>query len=711
MVAGKRYVLFKFAREGLRSQKVAVYSNPTIGNLAAYLVLHGAELPLLGLSAVWGLALVSGLTVNDSWEMGSTSSWMDIAVPFGPFDPATSGSSWLIPASEQLAFVMSSLCFEAENAVGLINITNTNIATDYPMGTIYYPPLPYSIPNVGFSLSTTMNGFNISTEQLSSVPSTAQNLTCVPSTFAPLQLWSDGSDNQTLSFVVVLLSPFNDDNLIFRFNATAIIMGGTLSSSGNYTEFALDGTSGPNVMPTDSQWAQDITSLICNTSSPSIGMCRTGSFSDFASQLNTNFGGYDTNDQYRYWSTVLSMALGAYSFAMFPYIGTRVSAPCTLYGTQFTSNYGIYILVLNIVASVIILIIVVRLRMASHLGADFINSTRLLLDPLEKPELFNASLKTTLDALEDPYMLVREDSAFLLAAQKSTMLMERKRWMGTFTLRRYNPFDRTSQLYRRVLSFLWLCKTVLGENNHRVLGRVNYFARSCPASSNRRVLRVHYVFSTEYGWNSTQVTLHQNPNPATPASSSATKSQKRPHLGINVDPNHGLWAFFRKKEVDGAVKHETLEARESLTESGACFVSAEFMYRSWADFLSGWVGRPWHAAELRRKSFKDLHTLWYVVLRERNLLATQREEARRMGIQNPEALAAPTMDRMCRKSMARLKFVLNERRLHYEKLSQEGTMSQEELLKVPEPPKPARRMTRRERTAARRKASSPPNTV
>jgi len=193
-----------------------------------------------------------------------------------------------------------------------------------------------------------------------------------------------------------------------------------------------------------------------------------------------------------------------------------------------------------------------------------------------------------------------------------------------------------------------------------------------------RVLRVFY----RVRWNSSQAIPHTSTHPASPTSSSVTKSQKRPHLGINVDPNHGLWAFFRKKEVDGAVKHETLEARESLTESG----------------------RPWHAAELRRKSFRDLHTLWYVLLRERNLLATQREEARRIGIQNPEALAAPTMDRMCRKSMARLKFVLNERRLQYEKVSQEGVMAQEELLKGPEPPKPARRMTRRARTAARRKA-------
>ncbi|KAG8214478.1 mitochondrial 39-S ribosomal protein L47 (MRP-L47)-domain-containing protein [Butyriboletus roseoflavus] len=200
-----------------------------------------------------------------------------------------------------------------------------------------------------------------------------------------------------------------------------------------------------------------------------------------------------------------------------------------------------------------------------------------------------------------------------------------------------------------------------------------------------RVLRVFHGVR----WNSTPATLHPNTHPATPSSSSTPKSQKRPHLGINVDPKHGLWAFFRKNEVDDLVKHETLEARESLTESG----------------------RPWHAAELRRKNFRDLHTLWYVLLRERNLLATQREEARRIGIHNAEALAAPTMDRMCRKSMARLKFVLNERRLHHEKLCQEGVVSQEELLKVPEPPKPTRRMTRRERTAARRKASSPSSTV
>lgn len=48
--------------------------------------------------------------------------------------------------------------------------------------------------------------------------------------------------------------------------------------------------------------------------------------------------------------------------------------------------------------------------------------------------------------------------------------------------------------------------------------------------------------------------------------------------------------------------------------------------------ISPYVGRPWLASEIRRKSFKDLHTLWYILARERNLLATQAHEARRLSI-------------------------------------------------------------------------------
>ncbi|CAM0142401.1 unnamed protein product [Umbelopsis sp. WA50703] len=75
-----------------------------------------------------------------------------------------------------------------------------------------------------------------------------------------------------------------------------------------------------------------------------------------------------------------------------------------------------------------------------------------------------------------------------------------------------------------------------------------------------------------------------------------------------------------------------------------------------------WTGRSWKASELRVKSFEDLHKLWYVLLKERNVLATQREEARRLGIDK----STWTNAGRCKKSMARIKFVLNERQRAYE---------------------------------------------
>ena len=97
------------------------------------------------------------------------------------------------------------------------------------------------------------------------------------------------------------------------------------------------------------------------------------------------------------------------------------------------------------------------------------------------------------------------------------------------------------------------------------------------------------------------------------------------------------------------------------------------------------AGRAWSAAELRRKSFRDLHTLWYVLLRERNLIATQMESYRRSSIGPDVVVNVRKRDYQvrlatfrgnlwthftnffqCRKSMARIKYVINERRLAYE---------------------------------------------
>ncbi|MQL70547.1 hypothetical protein Taro_002842 [Colocasia esculenta] len=68
-------------------------------------------------------------------------------------------------------------------------------------------------------------------------------------------------------------------------------------------------------------------------------------------------------------------------------------------------------------------------------------------------------------------------------------------------------------------------------------------------------------------------------------------------------------------------------------------------------------GRGWKASELRLKSWDDLQKLWYVLLKEKNMLMTQRQ------MLNAENLRFPNPERIpkVRKSMCRIKHVLTER--------------------------------------------------
>ncbi|KAJ2776984.1 54S ribosomal protein L4 mitochondrial, partial [Coemansia linderi] len=89
------------------------------------------------------------------------------------------------------------------------------------------------------------------------------------------------------------------------------------------------------------------------------------------------------------------------------------------------------------------------------------------------------------------------------------------------------------------------------------------------------------------------------------------------------------------------------------------------------------TGRAWTASELRQKSWEDLQKLWYVVLKERNVLASQAEETRRLSIPS-KYFSNKSRVVKCKKSMARIKTVLNERRLAWEEAQKNSTAATEQ---------------------------------
>ena len=69
------------------------------------------------------------------------------------------------------------------------------------------------------------------------------------------------------------------------------------------------------------------------------------------------------------------------------------------------------------------------------------------------------------------------------------------------------------------------------------------------------------------------------------------------------------------------------------------------------------AGRSWDAAELRLKSQADLHALWFLCLKERNMLLSERLYYRQVGQAAPEGERL----RKVRKTMAKIKVVVGER--------------------------------------------------
>ena len=70
------------------------------------------------------------------------------------------------------------------------------------------------------------------------------------------------------------------------------------------------------------------------------------------------------------------------------------------------------------------------------------------------------------------------------------------------------------------------------------------------------------------------------------------------------------------------------------------------------------VGRQWSVKELRRKSYEDLHRLWYILYKEKNMLLTEQQLSRRRQLIFPQ----PERFQKVQKSMGAIRQVLGERK-------------------------------------------------
>ncbi|KAJ3029718.1 UNVERIFIED_CONTAM: 39S ribosomal protein L47, mitochondrial [Siphonaria sp. JEL0065] len=81
---------------------------------------------------------------------------------------------------------------------------------------------------------------------------------------------------------------------------------------------------------------------------------------------------------------------------------------------------------------------------------------------------------------------------------------------------------------------------------------------------------------------------------------------------------------------------------------------------AWTD-ADAKTGRAWSAAELRTKSFDDLHKLWWICIKDQNRLLSQKDEARRFKVIFPNTQRLQQV----RITMRGIRHVILERRIAY----------------------------------------------
>lgn len=135
----------------------------------------------------------------------------------------------------------------------------------------------------------------------------------------------------------------------------------------------------------------------------------------------------------------------------------------------------------------------------------------------------------------------------------------------------------------------------------------------------------------------------------------SVKQRKFGAIAFKVDPM--FLSRILRRQLFAAVNSEASATATSATITRSPLEDFFEADRSLDDEKPNVYGRGWKASELRLKSWDDLHKLWYVLLKEKNMLMSQRQmmHAQNLRFPNPERLPK------VRKSMCRIKHVLTER--------------------------------------------------
>ena len=154
----------------------------------------------------------------------------------------------------------------------------------------------------------------------------------------------------------------------------------------------------------------------------------------------------------------------------------------------------------------------------------------------------------------------------------------------------------------------------------------------------------------------------------------ASRNLGRSISAATVTAMRGEGAGLLASRRDGASQSQVCYSLQSQSgfhsSSKACMGFDEFFDQKEKPGDEVVTGRAWTAADLRRKSFDDIHKLWFVLYKERNLLLSERERTRR----NNRPVLAKEEDRYTKvkRSMGAIKFVLKERSKIKKMLEAEG---------------------------------------